>query len=271
MRKAKVNNHPAPERFRISVLVISLILTSTFLNVCVAEIKLPAVISDNMVLQQGESVPIWGFADAGDKVTVALAGQEKTTTACDAGKWKVTLDALKTNAEPATMTITSGDQVIKLENILVGEVWICSGQSNMEWSVAACNAPDDIAAADFPLIRQIKVPHIAKPTPAMDLRTMAISRLVLDNFDHLKAYWIMLGIGTAQAALAYGADDIDGTVRHELIYHDAGATTPEVLSVEHIQRLIREAGREPVERDTLYHRVVRDGTTWHAAEPLTAR
>jgi aminodeoxyfutalosine synthase len=89
---------------------------------------------------------------------------------------------------------------------------------------------------------------------------------VLDNFDHMKAYWIMLGIGTAQAALAYGADDIDGTVRHELIYHDAGATTPEVLSVEHIQRLIREAGREPVERDTLYHRVVRDGAHWHAAE-----
>ena len=68
----------------------------------------------------------------------------------------------------------------------------------------------------------------------------------------------MLGIGTAQAALAYGADDIDGTVRHELIYHDAGATTPEVLSVEHIQRLIREAGREPVERDTLYRQVMTD-------------
>jgi aminodeoxyfutalosine synthase len=99
---------------------------------------------------------------------------------------------------------------------------------------------------------------------------MAISRLVLDNFDHMKAYWIMLGIGTAQAALAYGADDIDGTVRHELIYHDAGATTPEVLSVEEIRRLIREAGREPVERDTLYHRVERDGTAWRAAEPLRA-
>ena len=64
----------------------------------------------------------------------------------------------------------------------------------------------------------------------MDLRTMAVSRLMLDNFDHIKAYWIMLGIGTAQTALAYGADDLDGTVRHELIYHDAGATTPEVLS-----------------------------------------
>jgi aminodeoxyfutalosine synthase len=105
----------------------------------------------------------------------------------------------------------------------------------------------------------------------MDLRTMAVARLVLDNFDHMKAYWIMLGIGTAQTALAYGADDIDGTVRHELIYHDAGATTPEVLSVEYIQRLIREAGREPVERDTLYHRVERDGTAWRSAEALTAR
>jgi aminodeoxyfutalosine synthase len=91
---------------------------------------------------------------------------------------------------------------------------------------------------------------------------------VLDNFDHLKAYWIMLGIGTAQAALAYGADDLDGTVRHELIYHDAGATTPEILSVEEITRLIREAGREPVERDTLYHRVERDGMTWRTGAAL---
>ena len=97
---------------------------------------------------------------------------------------------------------------------------------------------------------------------------MAISRLVLDNFDHMKAYWIMLGIGTAQAALAYGADDLDGTVRHELIYHDAGATTPEVLSVDDITRLIREAGRAQVERDTLYHRVERDGASWRACEPI---
>ncbi len=115
-----------------------------------------------------------------------------------------------------------------------------------------------------------RLDHIPKPSAAMSLRTMAISRLVLDNFDHLKAYWIMLGIGTAQAALAYGADDIDGTVRHELIYHDAGAETPEILSVEQIQRLIREAGREPIERDTLYRRVEREGDNWRAAEQLVA-
>lgn len=112
--------------------------------------------------------------------------------------------------------------------------------------------------------------HIKKPSGIMDLRTMAVSRLMLDNIDHIKAYWIMLGVGTAQAALGYGADDLDGTVRHELIYHDAGADTPEILSVNEIQRLIKEAGREPVERDTLYRRVERDGAQWQAGQPIVA-
>lgn len=110
--------------------------------------------------------------------------------------------------------------------------------------------------------------HITKPSGPMDLRTMAISRLMLDNIPHMKAYWIMLGIGTAQIALSYGADDIDGTVRHELIYHDAGAETPEVLTVEEICRIIQETGREPVERDTLYRRVEREGSNWRAGEAI---
>jgi len=116
-----------------------------------------------------------------------------------------------------------------------------------------------------------KLAHIKKPSALMDLRTLAVSRLMLDNVRHIKAYWIMLGIETAQAALAYGADDIDGTVRHELIYHDAGATTPEFLSVERIRDLIYEAGREPVERDTVYRRVHRDPddfTQWRAGEAV---
>jgi aminodeoxyfutalosine synthase len=113
--------------------------------------------------------------------------------------------------------------------------------------------------------------HLDKPSAAMDLRTMAISRLMLDNIPHIKAYWIMLGIGTAQLALHYGADDIDGTVRHELIYHDAGASTPEILSVADIRRVIEEAGREPIERDTLYRRVERTGDDWQLGEPLVAR
>ncbi len=110
--------------------------------------------------------------------------------------------------------------------------------------------------------------HIKKPSAPLDLRTMAVARLMLDNVPHMKAYWIMLGVGTAQIALGYGADDLDGTVRHELIYHDAGAETPEILSVEQIRRLIEEAGREPVERDTLYRRVRREAGSWQAGEAI---
>lgn len=113
--------------------------------------------------------------------------------------------------------------------------------------------------------------HIKKPNAIADLRTMAVSRLILDNVSHVKAYWIMLGVGTAQVALAYGADDIDGTVRHELIYHDAGAETPEILSVAEIRRVIEEAGREPIERDTLYHRIERSESGWRAGEAIAAR
>lgn len=112
-----------------------------------------------------------------------------------------------------------------------------------------------------------KLNHIPKPTGMMDLRMIALSRLMLDNFDHIKAYWIMLSEKIAQVALGFGADDLDGTVVHELIYHDAGAKTPEGLTVAHIHRLIREAGRDPVERDTLYRRVYRDGAKWSVTPP----
>ena len=80
----------------------------------------------------------------------------------------------------------------------------------------------------------------------------------------------MLGQQTAQMALSYGADDMDGTVVHELIYHDAGAETPEGMTVEQLHQLIREAGREPVERDTLYRRVIRDGARWTVGESVMA-
>jgi aminodeoxyfutalosine synthase len=85
------------------------------------------------------------------------------------------------------------------------------------------------------------------------LRTYAVARLFLDNIPHLKAYWPMLGVQVAQASLAWGVDDLDGTVREERIYHMAGATTPQALSRADLVALIREAGRVPVERDTLYH------------------
>lgn len=86
-----------------------------------------------------------------------------------------------------------------------------------------------------------------------DLKTLAIARIFLDNFDHIKAYWIMLGEKIAQVSLAFGVNDLDGTVVEEKIGHDAGANSPQALTTEGIIRLIRKAGKIPVERDTLYH------------------
>ena len=100
---------------------------------------------------------------------------------------------------------------------------------------------------------------LKRPSGLMDLRVMALGRIFLDNFPHVKAYWQMLGVKVAQVAQSYGADDLDGTVVHETIYHAAGSDSPQELSVKDIRRLIEEAGREPVERDTLYHEVKRDG------------
>ena len=107
--------------------------------------------------------------------------------------------------------------------------------------------------------------HLPKPTGLDDLKTIAVSRLLLDNFDHIKAYWIMLTPRIAQIALGFGANDLDGTVVEEKIYHDAGATTPEHLTRAELERLIRAAGRVPVERDTLYNHVDREKIPFPAA------
>jgi aminodeoxyfutalosine synthase len=90
-----------------------------------------------------------------------------------------------------------------------------------------------------------------------DLKAIAVGRLMLDNVPHIKSYWIMIGPRLAQVGLSFGADDIDGTVTEEKIAHDAGARTPQLLTVHELVRLVREAGRRPVERDTVFN-VVRE-------------
>lgn len=110
--------------------------------------------------------------------------------------------------------------------------------------------------------------NLTKPSVLMDLKTMAISRLMLDNFSHIKAYWVMLSIKTAQMALTYGADDIDGTVVHEKIYHDAGSTMPQEMTVAELRALIEETGSIPIERDTLYREVRREQGSWKIGEVL---
>jgi aminodeoxyfutalosine synthase len=103
--------------------------------------------------------------------------------------------------------------------------------------------------------------HIPRTTGFQDLKNIAAARLLLDNIAHIKAYWVMLTPRVAQIALRFGADDLDGTVVEEKIYHDAGATTMQSLRRAELLELIRKAGREPVERDTLYRPVARSEAT----------
>ncbi|GAB3912837.1 sialate O-acetylesterase [Mucilaginibacter boryungensis] len=145
-----------------ALLSFALLLITCFAN---AQLKLPNVIGSNMVLQRGQSLPIWGWADKESTVIVSFAGQQKKTQANADGYWKVQLSALKASAAPAQMLIVSGKDSVRLNNILVGEVWVCSGQSNMEYIMKNAYAKpvktaDSVAlelSANKPLIRLFKV------------------------------------------------------------------------------------------------------------------
>jgi sialate O-acetylesterase len=135
---------------------------------------LPAsVFADNMVLQCQMAVPVWGEAPPGEPVCVRFAGQAKSATADTSGCWRVRLDPMPANAVPAELTV-SGRNTVVFKNILVGEVWLCSGQSNMEWPVkASLNAEQEMANASHPLIRLMQTPRTPSPTPLTKLHRRA--------------------------------------------------------------------------------------------------
>jgi sialate O-acetylesterase len=135
-----------------------------------AELKLPAIIGDNMVLQQKQTNPLWGWDTPGTEVTVKFAGQTKSAKADADGKWTVKLDPVPANAKPATISI-KGSSAKELQNVLVGEVWICSGQSNMQMSVnSSWDADLETAAAKYPNIRLITVPNVGTQEPQSDFK-----------------------------------------------------------------------------------------------------
>ena len=136
-----------------------------------AAVRMPAVFSQNMVLQADMPVPVWGWAAASEKVTVKFAGQEKSATACAEGKWMVKLDAMKASAAAGKMTVTGADgKAIAIGNVLVGEVWLGSGQSNMEMGVGGCLDVNNVAAdANYPTIRMFTVAKRPSGEPKDDV------------------------------------------------------------------------------------------------------
>ena len=152
----------------------SLLLLATALH---AEVKLSKVFNPHMVLQRGMAVPVWGTATPGEKVTVAFAGQNKTATADDKGAWSVKLDSLQASAEPRTLTI--GSQ--KIDDVLVGDVWVGSGQSNMDMVVSSYTAGDPVldeaAKQTYPQLRLLRKDASAtweQSTPETNLKFSAL-------------------------------------------------------------------------------------------------
>ena len=153
-----------PSNMLRQVMATILILTG-LTAVASAEVKLAGVFGDHMVLQRDITLPVWGWADPGEAVTVALGGQTKTATAAADGKWLVRFDALQTG-DPLQLLAKGKTNSVTVSDVLVGEVWLCSGQSNMEMSVwGVANKEAEIAAANHPKIRMYFIDHVPAKEP----------------------------------------------------------------------------------------------------------
>ncbi len=146
-----------------------ILLLACLQHVARADVRLPGFFGEHMVMQRDTELRVWGWCDAGEEVSVTLNDQEASTKGRADGTWKVTLPAMKANSKPQTLQV-KGNNVITISDVLIGEVWLCSGQSNMEWTVAASTNRDaEIAAAEFPLIRHLKITHRPSTVPLEDV------------------------------------------------------------------------------------------------------
>tara|TARA_R100000027_G_scaffold67677_2_gene67676 strand:+ start:1073 stop:2581 length:1509 start_codon:yes stop_codon:yes gene_type:complete len=150
-----------PKPFSTSLYLVSILSSSL---VSQAEVSLPNIFGDHMVFQREQTNPVWGWAEAGEEVTVSINGQSHSTTADENGDWQVDLEALPVGG-PYTLTV-EGENSLTIEDVLSGEVWLCSGQSNMVWPVSRSNHADvEIVSANFPEIRLISIPNVGTQEP----------------------------------------------------------------------------------------------------------
>jgi len=179
-----------------------------------AELKLPAIFGDHMVLQQKQANPVWGWDTPGTEVTVQFAGQTQSAKAGADGKWTVKLAPLPANAKPATLTIRGTSQR-ELKDVLVGEVWVCSGQSNMQWSVlSSWDADLEIATAKYPNIRLISVPQVGTQEPQDDFKGAV-------GFFYGRVLHQMLDVPVGLINNAWGGSAAEAWVRRDLLEKDA--------------------------------------------------
>ena len=236
------------------------LLLAALLLPCRAEVKPHALFSDNAVLQQGTDVPVWGAAREGEKVTVSIAGQEASTVA-KAGKWLVRLKNIAPGG-PYTMTLR-GDNEITLSNLLVGEVWVCSGQSNMERQVGLRqgqqplkNWEQEVAAANYPQLRHFKVKQTTADTPLSEVTGTweVCSPQTVANFTAVGYFFgrdlqqaIKAPIGLIHSS--WGGTPAEAWTRHEVLRDDPvlkGILETQAKALEtYPERLAKYKAEEP--------------------------
>lgn len=193
-----------------------------------AELRLPAIIGDHMVLQQGQSNPIWGWDAPGTAVRVEFAGQMHSTTAGDEGKWTILLNPMFANASPQTLTVTGSTQRV-VEDVLVGEVWMCAGQSNMALRLKSVRNGDlEAAASNLPGLRLISVPNLGTQELQHDFKGewKAATSTVASEFSAVAFLYgrylhQVLGVPVGLIENAWGASSAEAWVRRESLERDS--------------------------------------------------
>jgi len=208
---------------------------TVFTRPCKADVKLPNIFGDHMVLQQGQKNKIWGLAEAGENVTVKIqrasaAGtdlQSHQTSAGADGKWSVMLDSLSVGSP--LILVVAGKNEIRINDVLVGEVWICSGQSNMQWKVDQSNDPDlEKLAAKFPNIRMINYPQTGSQEPIWthDRQWQVCSPETLGSFSAVGYFFarqlhLTLDVPVGMINNAWGGSACEAWIRKDLLAADA--------------------------------------------------
>ena len=156
---------------RLHLLTLAACLLLAGIGSLSAALRLPNVFGDHMVVQRDQEVNVWGWAEAGAEVKVSLGGGEVTAKADGEGKWSCALPAMEASFEGAELVVTSGSETVTIKDVLVGELWLCGGQSNMEWSLRGSLEADlEIDSAHYPAIRFLRVPKVAAGSPQDDFQ-----------------------------------------------------------------------------------------------------
>lgn len=156
-------------RIRVLRYWLAAVIALHFGQTAFADVRLPQFMNSHMVLQRDLPIPLWGWADPGESVTATLGTDTATAKANEKGEWRLTFPARSASRDPLKLTV-SGKNKLAFDDILIGDVWLCSGQSNMEWTVdRSANAAEEIAAGNHPLIRHVKIPRITSGVPRNDV------------------------------------------------------------------------------------------------------